>query len=109
MVMDFLVPYRLGRLDDAEVLNISYLISPFLFSLFFPFFLGFTLIRFIWLLLQNNSKSIGNEKEGKKRNGIWQLFEEAQQSMFGSSFFETSQIIFGQWGLLVWLVICRAQ
>lgn len=28
-------------------------------------------------------KSVGKEKEGKKHNDIWQLFEEAQQSMFG--------------------------
>lgn len=28
-------------------------------------------------------ESIANEKEEKKRNNIWHLFEEAQRSMFG--------------------------
>ncbi|KAL6498491.1 hypothetical protein OROHE_026588 [Orobanche hederae] len=30
---------------------------------------------------EQNMKSIGNEKEEKKRNDIWQLFEEAQQNI----------------------------
>lgn len=106
--------YRLGWEAQMIWRCITYHIPFNFFFLWFTWTCSIHLLcncRYFWLLLQKIMKSIGNEKEEKKRNDIWQLFEEAQQSMFGllSSTRVTLSLHNGGCEYVIYLVICCGQ